>query len=180
MASVDGQAILFVDGYNIIGACPRLAKQRDRHGFDAARNTLSEDLAGYSAFKGYQTKLVFDAYRQGSSSREESLTDDLDICFTNPQQTADSYIEQACAHFRQDLRKFSHRLIVATSDRAQQLTVVGYGAEWMSAQRLITDIRQVKDQVRRKKRSGMGHSSRFLASHLNPEVKQQLEQLRRL
>ncbi|MEB3231551.1 MAG: NYN domain-containing protein [Leptolyngbyaceae bacterium] len=180
MASAGGRAILFVDGYNIIGTCPRLAKQRDRHGFDAARHRLSEDLAGYSAFKGYQTKLVFDAYRQGTPSREESVTDTLHICYTHPHQTADSYIEQACAQFRHDFRKFSHRLIVATSDRAQQLTVVGYGAEWMSAQRLLLDIRQVKEQVRRKKRSSLGHSKRFLASRLKPDVQQQLEQLRRL
>ncbi|NEQ95143.1 MAG: NYN domain-containing protein [Cyanothece sp. SIO2G6] len=180
MSSAVGRAILFVDGYNIIGACPRLAKQRDRQGFDAARQVLSEDLVGYSAFRGYQTKLVFDAYRQGTPSREDALTDNLDICYTHPHQTADSYIEQACAQFRSDIRKFSHRLIVATSDRAQQLTVVGYGAEWMSAQRLLTDIRQVKEQVRRKKRSGMGRSKRFLANRLNPEVQQQLEQLRRL
>ena len=180
MSSSLPQAILFVDGYNIIGASLRLCKKRDRHGFDVARQALVEDLAGYSTFQGYDTKVVFDAYRQTTSSREEPVTDTLAICYTNPKQTADSYIEQACARFRNDMRKFSQRLIVATSDRAQQLTVIGYGAEWMSAQRLLTDIKHVNQRVRRRKQSSASKSKRFLASGLNPDVQKQLEQLRRL
>ena len=180
MASPSPQAILFVDGYNIIGACPRLSKKRDRHGFDAARQALIEDLSGYSAFQGYDTKLVFDAYKQGNVTREEGITDLLAICYTNPQQTADSYIEQACSQFRNDLRKFSQRLIVATSDQAEKLTVIGYGAEWMSAQRLLSDIKQVHQRVQQKKRATNARSKRFLSNGLDPSVLQQLEQLRRL
>ncbi|NET49646.1 MAG: NYN domain-containing protein [Merismopedia sp. SIO2A8] len=174
------EAILFIDGYNIVGASPRLSRKRDRHSFDAARRALVEDLAGYSAFKGYETKLVFDAYKQATPSREEVITDTLAICYTNSFQTADSYIEQACARFRHDIRKFSQRLIVATSDRAEQLTVIGYGAEWMSAQRLLADIKHVQQRVQHKKQSTSGRSSRFLSNRLNPDVQKQLEQLRRL
>lgn len=180
MASPSPQALLFVDGYNIIGACPRLSKKRDRHGFDAARHGLIENLTGYSAFQGYDTKLVFDAYNQGNRTPEDRVTDLLAICYTNPQQTADTYIEQACAQFRNDLRKFSQRLIVATSDQAQKLTVIGYGAEWISAQRLLNDIKQVQQRVQQKKRATNARSKRFLSNGLEPSVLKQLEQLRRL
>ena len=126
------QAILLVDGYNVIGAWPELVDLRDAQGLNVARNQLAEILANYSAYQGFETLLVFDAYGQRQTHRSETLTQHLSIHYTSFGQTADSYIEISCAKFREDVRKFQRRLIVATSDRAQQLTVIGYGAEWMS------------------------------------------------
>jgi predicted RNA-binding protein with PIN domain len=171
-------AILLVDGYNIIGADSAMSELRDRDGLDAARRNLVEALTSYSAFRGFETQVVFDAYYQGTPGYREIITQHLLIHYTDYRQTADTYIEKACADFRQDLRKFNCRLIVATSDRAQQLTVVGYGAEWMSAYRLLSDIEVVSQRVRRKQRTKGRSPSRFLSSSLDPAAQERLAKLR--
>jgi hypothetical protein len=172
------QAILLVDGYNVIGAWFSLKRVRDREGLEAARRELVESLVGYSAFQGFDTQLIFDAQYQATSSSREVVTPNLAVVYTDFLQTADSYIEQTCAKFRNDLRKFEQRLIVATSDRAQQLTVVGYGAEWMSAQRLQTDVEVIANRVQHRQQSKGRSSKRFLSNSLDPVAQQRLSRMR--
>ncbi|MEO0458768.1 MAG: NYN domain-containing protein [Cyanobacteria bacterium P01_A01_bin.114] len=178
MASSTAEAILLVDGYNVVGAWPELIRLRDQLGLEPARNQLAEDLANYSAFKAFETWLVFDAYGQQQPHRQESVTNHLSIHYTSFGQTADSYIERACALFRKDSRKFQTRLIVATSDRAQQLTVVGYGAEWISAQQLGSDVHFSRQHVKRRQKPAKQSKKRFLADSLNPEAQAKLARLR--
>lgn len=172
------QAVLLVDGYNIIGAWSDLKQVRDRYGLEESRRSLVEALTNYSAFQGFDTQVIFDAQYQDNLGVREVVTQNLSICYTDFGQTADTYIEKACANFRYDLRKFHQRLIVATSDRAQQLTVVGYGAEWMSAQRLATEVELCTQRVQRKQKSSHKASSRFLAHSLDPIAQERLSQLR--
>lgn len=172
------QAILLVDGYNIIGAWPALIKLRDTQNLEAARNELAEVLANYSAYRGFETLLVFDAYGQRQTHRQEHLTQHLAIHYTSFGQTADSYIEISCAKFRHDIRKFQKRLIVATSDRAQQLTVVGYGAEWMSAPQLAADINLSVQKVKHRQKPKKQSKQRFLSKSLNSETQAKLAKLR--
>ncbi|NEQ28265.1 MAG: NYN domain-containing protein [Microcoleus sp. SIO2G3] len=153
MPSAHPQALLLVDGYNVIGAWPDLLRLRDSEGLESARRSLIEALVGYSAFHDYDTRIVFDAQFQGTPGCREIITQNLSVCYTDYRQTADTYIERACALFRPDLRKFEQRLIVATSDRAQQLTVVGYGAEWMSVQQLWHDVEASVQRVRSKQQT---------------------------
>jgi len=172
------QAILLIDGYNIVGAWSDLQVVRDRDGLEAARRELAEALVSYSAYHSYDTRIVFDAQYQGTPSCREVITCNLSVCYTDFKQTADTYIEKSCALFRYDLRKFEQRLIVATSDRAQQLTVVGYGAEWMSALRLQQEVALTTQQVRGKQKSKQRSSNRFLFNGLDPIAQQRLAQLR--
>ncbi|MEB3337127.1 MAG: NYN domain-containing protein [Leptolyngbyaceae bacterium] len=172
------QAILLVDGYNIVGAWTELRERRDRDGLEAARRELAEALVNYSAFQDFETHLVFDAQYQDTPGVAEVVTQHVSIYYTNFGQTADTYIERACAQFRQDLRKFQQRLIVATSDRAQQLTVVGYGAEWMSAQKLSQEVEFTARRVLRKQQTPQKSSGRFLANSLDPIAQQRLAKLR--
>jgi predicted RNA-binding protein with PIN domain len=171
-------ALLLVDGYNIVGAWSHLKETRDRHGLEAARNALVECLTSYSAFRGYQTQVVFDAQYQEYPGREELITRHLSVCYTEFNQTADTLIEVTCARFRRDVRKYDHRLIVATSDRAQQLTVVGYGAEWMSALQLFNDVESASQQVNRRKTSKGRSPHNRLSSRLDPVAQQRLAALR--
>ncbi len=176
------QVILLVDGYNVIGAWPDLTRIRDRDGLEAARRALLETLLSYSASQDYDTQLVFDSQYRDTPGSREVITRSLCVCYTEPRQTADSYIEKMCADFRQDSRKFSQRIIVATSDRAQQLTVVGYGAEWISAQRLWVEVELTTEQIRRKQRTlkkqERASSKRFLANALDPVAQARLAKLR--
>lgn len=178
MSRAHTQAILLVDGYNVIGAWSDLKALRDRDGLEPARWQLVEALANYSSFQAYETQIVFDAHSQNTPNNRETITPCLSVYYTNFGQTADSFIEITCAKFRNDLRKFNHRLIVATSDRAMQLTVVGYGAEWMSALQLVSDVESVSRRVSRKQKPAKKASSRFLAKSLDPLAQERLTQLR--
>jgi uncharacterized protein len=181
MPSSTPQALLLVDGYNIIGAWQHLLHLREQQGLETARRELIEVLLSYSASQDYETQIVFDSQLRDSPGNREAITSYLSICYTDYRQTADTYIEKACAAYRNDPRKFAQRLIVATSDRAQQLTVVGYGAEWMSAQRLWVEVELATQRVRRKQKTlqKQKHASRrLLASSLDPLAQARLAKLR--
>lgn len=173
------QAVLLVDGYNIVGAWPCLKKVRDRAGLEAARGKLIEDMINYSAFQGFETQIVFDAQYQNTCGNQEVINDSLCVHYTDFGQTADTYIEKACASFRPHLQQ-SHlcRLIVATSDRVQQLMVLGYGAEWMSALQLYYEVESTTIRVRRQHKPQKQSSSRFLANSIDAKARQRLAELR--
>jgi hypothetical protein len=173
------QAVLLVDGYNVIGIWSSLKQTRDRHGFEAARQELIEALINYSAFQGYETQVVFDAHSQNTPCSCEVLTDFLSVCYTDFGQTADTYIEKFCASFRYNLLKSKQRLIVATSDRAQQITVVGYGAEWMSSLQLASDVEFTARRARRRHRPEKQSSGRFLFNSLDAQAQQRLAEWRK-
>ncbi|MBD2098874.1 NYN domain-containing protein [Trichocoleus sp. FACHB-591] len=172
------QAVLLVDGYNVVGTWPELKQARDCDGLEAARWKLIEALTNYSAFQGYDTQVVFDAQYRDTASNCEIVTQNLSVHYTDFGQTADTFIERACALFRHDIRKFHSRLIVATSDRAQQLTVVGYGAEWMSSQQLAFEVETAARRIHRKQRNTQRSPQRFLANSLDPAAQQRLAELR--
>ncbi|MGF1588646.1 MAG: NYN domain-containing protein [Pleurocapsa sp.] len=176
------QAILLVDGYNIVGDWSDLKQSRDRHGLEAARHELVECLINYSAAVAYRTKVVFDAHYQDTPRSTEIHTSALSVHYTAFAETADTYIEKFCATFSR--RKYQHestRLIVATSDRAQQLTVVGYGAEWLSAPMLAREVEQTaqKTKSRTKKQTKKQPPGRFLFNTLDPAAQKRLRQMQR-
>lgn len=177
MPSSGLKPVLLVDGYNVIGAWSCLQKTCQRYGLEAAREELIEALVNYSAFKGLDTQIVFDAHYQDTASNCETITSNLMVYYTEFGQTADTYIEKFCAAFRSRLGQ--PRLIVATSDRAQQLTVLGYGAEWLSAQQLGYDIESTARRLARKQRSKNQPSSRFLVKSLDARSQQLLAQWRK-
>lgn len=173
------QAVLLVDGYNVIGAWSELEKTRDRDGLEAAREKLIEALVNYSAFEGLETQIVFDAHYQDTSSNCEVITRNLSVYYTEFGQTADTYIEKFCALHRYNRSQPSQRLIVATSDRAQQLTVVGFGAEWMSAQRLASEVELTAMRRSRSQRTKKQSSSRFLVNSLDAKARERLAAMRK-
>lgn len=171
--------LLFVDGYNIIGAWPQLSELRDYDSLESARYSLIEALANYSAYQGFQTRIVFDAYTQKHVSAEEVVTDGVSVHYTHFGQTADTCIEKWCAELRHHIRFSDQRLIVATSDHAQKLTVTGYGAEWMSAQTLALEVNATTHRRRKHHRSkGFQRTSKRLSNVLKPGVYNQLKTLR--
>lgn len=187
------KAVLLVDGYNIIGSWASLKHIRDTEGLEASRWALIEDLINYSALQGFSTQIVFDAHYQNTCAHQETITENLSVYYTNFCETADTYIEKVCANSRQCLRRvpqdttnnskvlngfYLSRLIVATSDRAQQLTVVGYGAEWMSASQLSYEITATVERAKRNHKPQKQSNSRFLSSSLDPKARQRLAELR--
>lgn len=177
MAAKPIQAILLVDGYNIVGAWAELSALKEERGLDSARETLIAALANYSAYQAYETWAVFDAYGQRTPASQEVITPYLSVHYTGFGQTADSYIERACAKFRNDARKFTQRLIVATSDNVHRQTVVGYGAEGISALQLENEVLQVTQRVKNKQKSTQKRSGRVFAA-LDPDIQAQLNKIR--
>jgi hypothetical protein len=180
MATPSHQALLLVDGYNVIGAWSDLKTSRDRHGLDAARQELIEVLVNYTAIAQYRTTIIFDAHYQNTPSSSEDFTALLSVYYTDFAETADTYIEKFCASFRHERhQRECSRLIVATSDRAQQLTAVGYGAEWLSAQRLAGEVAAAARTMQRQKQPSKKAAGRFLLNTLDPESQARLQQWRR-
>ncbi|MGB3299964.1 MAG: NYN domain-containing protein [Phormidesmis sp.] len=177
MAAKPSQAILLVDAYNIIGAWPNLAQIKAEQGLDSARTELITALANYSAYQAYETWAVFDAYEQRSPASQETITPHLSVHYTGYGQTADSYIERACAKFRHDARKFTQRLIVATSDSVHRQTAIGYGAEGMSAMHLEGEIRSISHQAKTHQKPRKKRSGQFFTA-LTPEVQARLNKMR--
>ena len=178
MKSSVPQPLLLVDGYNIIGAWPQLSRLRDRETLAVAREQLVEELTNYSAYQGFRTRIVFDAYEQREPSWQETVTKDVMIHYTDYGQTADSCIEKWCAELKKDVQYFNLRLIVATSDQAHRHTVTGYGAEWMSAQRLARDLNATVKQGRMNHRDTAGKMPKRFNTALKPAVHDRLRALR--
>ncbi len=172
-------ATLLVDGYNIIGLWSELTQIRECDGLEPARRELTERLIGYSTFNNLDAYIVFDSQYRNSRGNREAIASNLTVVYTDFGQTADTYIEKACATYSRETRYGRPRTIVATSDRAQQLTVVGYGAECMSAQQLAADIEASNRRVRQRQRCSPTKSTqRFLSSSLDPALQKQLHRMR--
>ncbi|KYC36983.1 RNA-binding protein [Scytonema hofmannii PCC 7110] len=179
MLRSSSQAVLLVDGYNIIGAWPCLRKTRDKTGLEPARWELIEALTSYTAFQGYETQIVFDAQYQNGCSNRETITEHLSVYYTDFGQTADTYIEKLCASLRHQVaQSIISRVIVATSDRAQQLMIMGYGAEWLSAQQLCYEVEASVCRARQKYQPRKQSHKRFLANSIDDKARQRLAELR--
>ncbi|MBR8827253.1 MAG: NYN domain-containing protein [Gomphosphaeria aponina SAG 52.96 = DSM 107014] len=173
------QVLLLVDGYNIIGSWQCLKVTRDRYGLELARQELIEALINYSAFQGYKTNVVFDSQYRRTPTQSENFSTFFTVHYTAFNQTADTYIEKFCAEFHGRPQPPSPRIIVATSDRAQQLTVVGYGAEWISAQRLEGEVCYRSNRAKKpNQRPQKQCQGRFLFNSLDAKTQQRLVQMR--
>jgi uncharacterized protein len=184
MAPKRQEVILLVDGYNVIGAWKDLypneetpLQQTSGEELEVARNRLIEQLINFSSFEGYFTTVVFDAHNRDTPSVNEILTPNVSTYYTEYKETADTYIEKFCAGHRTDTR-LKTRVLVATSDRAQQLTVGGYGAEWISALQLVNNIesssRKSRDAAFGKKKQHKGNGSGRLFNFLDAESQAKL------
>ena len=161
MKSQSPEALLLVDGYNVIGAWNELKQTRDRHGLEMARDELIEILINYASHNCYKTKIVFDAQYQQTPSQEEEHTHFVSAYYTAFSETADTYIEKSCAAFRHSYTLPS-RIIVATSDQAQRHTVVGYGAEWMSSLKLHSDVVSATQRAKDHRKTQQSNRGRHL------------------
>jgi uncharacterized protein len=186
MAPKRQEVILLVDGYNVIGLWADLypnpddetpLQHRSSSDIAAARHKLIEELVNFSAFEGYDTQVVFDAHSRDTPAYHEVITPNLSVYYTEFRETADTYIEKFCAHHKSQVTAKT-RLVVATSDRAQQLTVGGFGAEWMSALQLVHRVEASSSRARQKQQTKRQTSGRFLFNSLDPDAQARLSAMR--
>lgn len=171
--------ILLVNGDNIIEGWPVLQKTSETAGLKSARSELVEALISYISFQGYETQILFDAQDETESKNKENITEILSVHYTELGEPADSYIEKFLQYFQPELTQGTiSRLIIATSDRAQQLMVEEYGSEWLSAQQLCSEVEMTVSRMRHKYQPRKQSKSRFLANAINAKSRQRLAELR--
>lgn len=135
--------LLYVDGYNMIGAWPHLVKLQRQDDLASARDILLNELSEYSKYEDVEIRVVFDAqFVPGIQKQYERYN--LTVVFTKEDETADSYIEKAVGN--ENL--FTTNVIVATSDLAEQWLVFQRGASRKSARDLYKELNHTKDKIR--------------------------------
>jgi len=166
--------VLLVDGYNMIGAWPKLVKLKNRGDLEGARARLIHDLLNFSHYRHWTVTLVFDAYGTENPLSYEELLPGFAVCFTAPSQTADSFIEQYSFEL---LRSGCAKLWVATSDRAQRTLVEAQGAHVLSADLLYQEVQKAKREEEQHHRPSHSRKGRTLADRLDPQTRDQLLKL---
>lgn len=126
-AAETGPEYLLVDGYNIIFAWDDLAAIA-KEDMDLARSKLVNLMCNYRGLHRCEVILVFDAYRIKGNTGSFEKVNNISVVYTKEAETADSYIERTT----HELSK-NYRVQVATSDRMEQLIIIGNGAMRISA-----------------------------------------------
>lgn len=134
--------LLYVDGYNMIGAWPDLAKLKRLDKMADARDYLLNELSNYSKYEGIEVRIVFDAQLvPGIAQRYDKY--EVTVIFTSEGETADSFIEKAVG---EENLLITH-VQVATSDLAEQWIVFQKGATRKSANELYKDVQSAKKKI---------------------------------
>ncbi|MDY2951560.1 MAG: translation factor GTPase family protein, partial [Eubacteriales bacterium] len=120
-AAETGPEYLLVDGYNIIFAWDDLAAIA-KEDMDLARSRLVNLMCNYRGLHRCEIILVFDAYRIKGNTGSVETVNNISVVYTKEAETADSYIERTT----HELSK-NYRVQVATSDRMEQLIIIGNG-----------------------------------------------------
>lgn len=145
--------IMIVDGYNVIGNWPELAKLKAEDHFDVARDRLLDILAEYRSHENAKMIVVFDAMYVPGIGKSYSKWD-LQVVFTKEDETADSYIERLA----QEMNSPLVQLVVVTSDQAEQWTVFSRGALRISSRDFLKEVQRSEREF--------NHDTSSYAAHL--------------
>lgn len=132
---------ILVDGYNIIFAWDEL-KKIAADNLEAARHRLIEMMINYKGVRKCDMIVVFDAYRVKGNPGSEEMKGGLHVVYTKEAETADSYIERTAHDLSGD-----YRVRVATSDRLEQIIILGGGAYRMSASEFYEEVRLAEREI---------------------------------
>ncbi|TPR48790.1 NYN domain-containing protein [Apilactobacillus micheneri] len=134
--------LLLLDGYNIIGNWPELNQLKLADRLADARDELISIIAEYKKYRDLDISIIFDAMYVPGLSKSDTRHN-LNIIWTNKDETADSYIE---AYARRKQSRFV-QVVVVTSDQAEQWTVFSAGALRISARELLRDVKRSKQEI---------------------------------
>src|SRR5690606_7734559 len=165
--------VLLVDGYNMIGAWPELARLKEI-GLEGARDQLLHMLADYQGFTGMNVCVVFDAHQMpglGATYKQYQLT----VVYTKEKETADECIERLCTEWTSRRRN----VYVATSDMTEQHVAFGQGALRMSARELLIAIKQNNKEIKQNITDHIPLKRNPLDDRLKDDIWMKLEELRR-
>ena len=163
---------LLVDGYNIIFAWEDL-QELAKANIDGARTKLMDILCNYQGYKRCTVILVFDAYKvQGNPGKTEKYHN-IHVVYTKEAETADQYIEKTV----HEIGKKYH-VTVATSDRLEQVIILGQGGRRMSARELREEIDLVMGQIRQEAENRRESGKNYFFDGLDEETARYMEDVR--
>ena len=134
---------IIVDGYNLIYAWEELAELAAVD-LDNARQQLLDRLANYRGFRGCELVVVFDGYRVKGSKGTRENYHDLNVVYTQENETGDMYIEKLANSIGRN-----YRVRVVTSDGLIQLSALRSGVLRMSSREFIPEVQTILEQIRK-------------------------------
>lgn len=137
-----GEEYLLVDGYNIIFAWEEL-NELSKVNLDGARMRLMEILCNYQGYKKCKLIVVFDAYKVKGNKGSVEKYKNIHVVYTREAETADQYIEKTV----HEIGKKYH-VTVATSDRLEQMIIMGEGASRLSAKAFYEEVVKTEGDIR--------------------------------
>lgn len=164
--------LLYVDGYNVIGAWPQ--DNRENWPLDECRDRLIHLLEDYAGYTGQEIWLIFDGYKADRPVRSVEERGAITIVYTRHGETADHYIERMC----QQLPRYREAR-VATSDGIEQTLILGRGATRLSARELWRELTRERASGRGRHQAPSAQQRTSLSSALSAEQYAALDKLRR-
>ena len=145
---------LLVDGYNIIFAWEEL-RELAKVSIDGAREALIEILANYQGFRKCRVIAVFDAYKVKGGRRHTEQHGNVTVVFTGEAETADTYIERTTFMMSgkgepdggDGAARTKYRVRVATSDKLEQMIIMGNDAQRISATDFRGEVEAVNEEI---------------------------------
>ena len=168
--------ILFVDGYNVLGAWDALRMGRKPA---EAREALCERLAAYAGYCRHPVVAVFDAWQSGRGKAARTLRGSLEIVYTGRGETADAYIERRCHEYASRIASGEMQVTVATSDAMERTIAAGRGATCIGARELIGEIERSGKTVAERMERPKRNAGTALADRLPEEIRSKLEAIAR-
>ncbi len=163
---------LLVDGYNIIFAWEDL-KELAEADIHAAQDKLMDILSNYQGFKKCPLILVFDAYKVEGHREEVLKYHNIHVVYTKEAETADQYIEKTVHRIGRQ-----HQVTVATSDRLEQIIILGQGAHRISARGLKEEIDRTAGEMRMDLQKRRQSSKSYLFDNASRDVADYVEKVR--
>jgi predicted RNA-binding protein with PIN domain len=170
---------LVVDGYNILHAWPDLARSMRTESLEDARRRLVVRLAEYRASTGNDVLVVFDARSRTLGSPDQEVVEGVEVRYGSSRESADHVIERLM--YEASRRGTVLEMVLATDDHLQRDLVRAMGVPTMSSRALLAEVERAEaertGEIRRRDQ-GLVADDR-LESRIDPEVRRQLEAIRR-
>jgi len=121
--------LYLIDGYNLMYY---LDEDNAIANIISARENIINIVCDFSGYVQAEVILVFDAYKTNSHSNEVIDEDNIKVVYTKQKQSADNYIEIKSKELSD-----KYKVIVVTSDSAEQLRVFANNASRISSREFI-------------------------------------------
>jgi len=164
---------LLVDGYNIVFSWNNLKKISDSS-LEDARIKLINIMSNYQGFKGINVILVFDAHLVKGNKGSIEKHDNIFVVYTREAETADNYIEKTANSIDK-----KYKVRVATSDRLEQIIIMGKGATRISARELKKEVDSVNKKISKHIDKQKPIKNNMLINNIDSYSGQWLENLRK-